>query len=139
MSSRLTYCSPLQQRHGSDTELPLHNSLIVFVLIVLSGFADSLGFVYASKIWDKDALSWINVGKSAMGWGIGISLYVVSLRYMARMGVTSAEVQTIVWFAMTIIGVVIFSGKFFTWPRLEQGVAVLVLVGLSWLLARTTE
>jgi hypothetical protein len=56
---------------------------------------------------------------------------------MARMGVTSAELQTIVWFAMTIIGVVVFSGKFLAWPRLEQGVAVLVLIGLGWLLART--
>ena len=40
---------------------------------------------------------------------------------------------------MTIIGVVIFSGRFFTWPRLEQFVAVLVLVGLGWLLVRTGE
>lgn len=50
---------------------------------------------------------------------------------------TSAELQTTVWFAMTIIGVVIFSGKFLAWPRLEQVVAV--LVGLGWLLARTGE
>jgi hypothetical protein len=34
---------------------------------------------------------------------------------------------------------VIFSGRFFSWPRLEQAVAVLVLVGLGWLLARTAE
>jgi hypothetical protein len=115
------------------------NSLIVLVLIVLSGFADSLGFVYASKVWQKDTLSWIDLGKSALGWWIGITLYVISLRFMARMGVTSAEIQTIVWFAMTIIGVVIFSGKFFSWPRLEQMIAVLVLVGLGWLLARTGE
>ena len=58
---------------------------------------------------------------------------------MARLGVTSAEVQTAVWFAMTIIGVVIFSGRFFSWPRLEQIVAALVLVGLGWLLVRTGE
>ena len=115
------------------------NSLIIFVLIVLSGFADSLGFVYAAKVWQKDTLSWIDFGKSALGWGLGISLYVVSLKFMARAGITSAEMQTIVWFAMTIIGVVIFSGKFLSWPRLEQLVAVLVLVGLGWLLARTGE
>lgn len=115
------------------------NSMIILVLIVLSGFADSLGFVYAAKVWQKDAFSWIDLGKSALGWGLGISLYVISLRFMARAGITSAEIQTIVWFAMTIIGVVIFSGKFLNWPRLEQTVAVLVLVGLGWLLARTGE
>jgi hypothetical protein len=47
--------------------------------------------------------------------------------------------MTAVWFAMTIVGVVIFSGRFFAWPRLEQFVAVLVLVSLGWLLVRTGE
>jgi len=115
------------------------NSLLVLVLIVLSGFADSLGFVYAAKIWQDGALSWPDVGRSALGWVVGITMYVISLKYMARLGVTSAEMQTAVWFAMTIIGVVVFSGRFFSWPRLEQIVATLVLLGLGWLLARTSE
>jgi hypothetical protein len=123
----------------SELEVLTTNSLLVFLLIVLSGFADSLGFVYASKIWQQDALSWPDLGKSALGFVTGIALYVISLRFMARLGITSAEIQTTVWFAMTIIGVVIVSGRFFTWPRLEQGVAVMVLVGLGWLLARTGE
>jgi hypothetical protein len=119
--------------------MSLHPVVLVFVLIVLSGFADSLGFVYAAKIWRHDAISWIDVFRAALGWAVGITLYVFALRSMARLGVTSAEIQTAVWFAMTIIGVVLFSGRFFTWPRLEQSVAVLVLVGLGWLLVRTGE
>ena len=115
------------------------NSLLVLVLIVLSGFADSLGFVYAAKIWQAGAVSWPDFGRAWLGWVVGITLYVVSLRYMAPLGVTSAEMQTAVWFAMTIIGVVIFSGRFFSWPRVEQVVAILVLAGLGWLLVRTGE
>jgi hypothetical protein len=93
----------------------------------------------AAKIWQRDTISWLDVSRSALGWGTGITLYVISLRYLGRMGITSAEIQTAVWFAMTIIGVVIFSGRFFSWPRLEQGVALLVLAGLGWLLVRTSE
>jgi hypothetical protein len=119
--------------------MPSTNFLIALALVVLSGFADSLGFVYAAKVWQKDVFSWLDLVKSMLGWWGGITLYVISLRFMARMGVTSAEIQTIVWFAMTIIGVVIFSGKFFIWPRLDQAVAILVLVGLGWLLARSGE
>lgn len=115
------------------------DALLVLVLIVLSGFGDSLGFVYAAKIWQQDALSWLDLLRAALGWAFGISSYVISLRYMARLGVTSAEIQTMLWFATTIIGVVLFSGRFFSWPRLEQAVAVLVLAGLGWLLARTGE
>lgn len=119
--------------------MTLQNSVIVFVLIVLSGFADSLGFVYAARIWQQDAMSWENLLKSASGWAIGITMYVISLRFLARLGVTSAEMQTAVWFAVTMIGVAIFSGRFLGWPRLEQIVAVLVIVGLGWLLVRTAE
>jgi hypothetical protein len=126
--------------HSSLSGAPMTwNAVLVLVLIVLSGFADSLGFVYAAKIWQAEQVSWPDVGKSALGWIGGITLYVVSLKYMARLGVTSAEIQTAVWFAMTIIGVVIFSGRFFSWPRVEQIVATLVLVGLGWLLVRTGE
>jgi hypothetical protein len=119
--------------------MPFKDSLIILILLALSGFADSLGFVYAARIWQHDAVSWSNLGKSALGWWIGISFYLLSLKFMARVGVTSAEIQTAVWFAVTILGVGIFSGRFFTWPRLEQTVAVLVLVGLGWLMVRTAE
>jgi hypothetical protein len=115
------------------------NSVLVLVLMVLSGFADSLGFYYAAKIWEKGAISWSDLGRSALGWGAGITMYVFALRYMMRAGVTSAEVQTAIWFAMTIIGVVIFSGRFFQWARLDQAVALLVMTGLGWLLVRTAE
>jgi hypothetical protein len=115
------------------------NSMLVFALIVLSACADSIGFIHAAKIWQKDTISWINFGVSTAAWGAGIMLYVVSLRYMTRLGITSAEIHTLVWFAMTIIGVMLFSGRFLSWPRLEQGVATLLLVGLGWLLVRTAE
>jgi hypothetical protein len=37
-----------------------------------------------------------DVGRSALGWIVGITLYAISLKYMARLGVTSAEMQTAV-------------------------------------------
>ena len=70
------------------------NAVLVLVLIVLSGFADSLGFVYAAKIWKAGVVSWPDFGRAWAGWAVGITLYVISLKYMARLGVTSAEIQT---------------------------------------------
>jgi hypothetical protein len=52
---------------------------------------------YAAKIWQNGAVSWPDVGRPALGWTGGITLYVFSLKYMQRLGVTSAEVQTAVW------------------------------------------
>jgi len=118
--------------------MPFATALLMVVLLALSGFADSCGFFYASKIWQNGLLSWSDLAKSALGWTVGISLYIVSLRPMAIAGVTSAEVQTTVWFAVTIIGVVILSGRFFHWPRLDQAIGLSVVVALGWLLARTS-
>jgi hypothetical protein len=118
--------------------MPLATPLLILLLLALSGLADSYGFFYASKIWQNGVLSWPALGKSALGWIVGISLYIVSLRPMAIVGVTSAEVQTTVWFAMTIIGVVILSGRFFHWTKLDQAIGVTVVLALGWLLARTS-
>ncbi len=118
--------------------MALPTTLLIFALLALSGFADSLGFVYASRIWQNGVLSPAELAKSALGWAIGISLYVVALKPVSSLGVTSSEMQTTVWFAMTIIGVVILSGRFLSWHRLDQVVAVLVVMALGWLLARTS-
>ena len=118
--------------------MTLATPLLILVLLALSGFADSLGFFYASKIWQNGALSWSDLAKSSFGWAVGISLYIFSLRPLSTAGVTSAEVQTVVWFAMTIVGVVILSGRFLQWNRLDQVVAVVVVMALGWLLVRTS-
>lgn len=115
----------------------IQNGFWALALTLLSGYLDALGFVYAAKIWQKDALVWPMLIRAALGWGFGITLNIFALRYLIRLGVNAAEIQTTFWFAVVIIGVVIFSGKFFTWPRAEQIVAVLVLAGLGWLLYRT--
>jgi hypothetical protein len=129
--------SPPHKTNLAATMTP--NTLLVFALISLSACADSLGFIHAARIWQKDAISWIDVAWSTTAWSVGIMLYVMSLRFLTRLGVTAAEIHTMVWFAMTIVGVIVFSGRFFAWPRLEQGVATLLLVGLGWLLVRTAE
>jgi len=37
-----------------------------------------------------------------------------------------------------MIGVATISGRVFSWPLLDQGVAVAVLVGIGWLIFRTS-
>lgn len=118
--------------------MTLAKPVLILVLLALSGFADSLGFFYASRIWQNETLSVSDLAKSALGWAVGISLYVLSLRPLSTAGVTSAEVQTAVWFAMTIIGVVVLSGRVWQWHRLDQMLAGVVVVALGWLLVRTS-
>ena len=48
-----------------------------------------------------------------------------------------AETQTLVWFAVTIIGVAVLSGHFARWQRVDQVAGALVAAGAAWLLVRT--
>jgi hypothetical protein len=113
--------------------------LLIAGLTLVSGFSDSQGFLHAARMWHNGDLVWAEVGKAALGWGIGILLYCFSLKYMIELRIVAPEIQTILWFGATLIGVALASGRFFAWSLIDQVVAVGVLGGLGWLLFRVGE
>jgi hypothetical protein len=121
--------------------MPEQSSLLLLILgiTVLSGLGDSQGFLHAARIWRDDQLVWNALAKSALGFTFGIVLYWIAIRFLQQFGIFSAETQTILWFGITLLGVAMFSGKFFRWSRTDQIVAVAVLAGIGWLLLRTGE
>jgi hypothetical protein len=111
--------------------------LIIIVISVLSGLADSQGFIHASKIWANNKLVWNEVGKSALGFAVGITLYWIVLKYMNAAGIVAPEIQTLIWFSITILGVAVISRSFFRWQTIDQLVGIAVLAGVAWLMVRT--
>ena len=111
--------------------------VLIIGITVLSGLGDALGFVHAAKIWREGKLVWEELAKSASGFGFGIAMYWIVIRFLHQVGVVSAETQTILWFGVTIIGVALISRKFFAWQTIDQVVAMLVFFGMGWLLLRT--
>jgi hypothetical protein len=105
-------------------------------ITLVSGVSDSLGFIHAAKMWRDGDLIMSELGKSALGFGIGISSYWFAAKYLAEFGVLSPEIQTLFWFGVTIAGVAFVSGKFFQWQTLDQIIAAGVLLGIAWLLFR---
>jgi hypothetical protein len=112
-------------------------SALVIVLCVISGSADAQGFLHASRMWRADRLLWSELGLSAGGFSVGIGSYWTSLRFMHSLGIVSPEMQTIIWFAVTIIGVALANGRFGGWPMSDRLVAGAVILGLGWLLMRS--
>ncbi len=111
-------------------------AVLLIVLTLISGLADAQGFVHASNIWLNGKLIWPEVIKSASGFGLGIVSYWICIRFLQDFRIISPEIQTIGWFTATIIGVAIFSGKFFHWQIVNQIVGIAVLLGVVWLLVR---
>jgi len=119
--------------------MSIHQVGIVVVLIaltLLSGVADAQGFVHASNVWLDGKLVWPEVMKSAVGFGGGIVAYWMCIRFLQEFRILSPEMQTLGWFTVTIMGVAMFSGKFLHWHIVDQIVAIAVLLGVAWLLAR---
>ena len=110
---------------------------MIIVLTLLSGIADAKAFIYAAAIWDDGRIVRSELGKSALGFTVGIATFWLSVRYMRELGVVTPEVQTLIWFGVTLVGVGLVSGRAFRWPVIDQVVGALVLGGIAWLLVRT--
>jgi len=111
---------------------------IAFIALftVLSGLGDAEGFIHASKVWQEGRFVWIEALKCIAGFQFGMVMYWLALWKLSSHGVVAVEVQTLFWFAATIIGVALLSGRILRWPALDQAVAASVLVGIGWLLCR---
>lgn len=116
---------------------PIGIGLLILVLTLLSGYADSRGFLHAANIWANGKLVWDELFKSAAGFGIGILLYWLVIRFLPLINIAaSPEMQTLGWFVVTLSGVAISSGEFRDWPLADQAVGVAILAGMGWLLFR---
>ena len=111
--------------------------LLIIFFTLLSGFGDAQGFLHSSRIWQNGGFVWQEAVKSMSGFLFGIVMFWFGLRWLGQLGVVSAEIQTLLWFGVTIIGVALLSGHFARWERVDQAVAVAVLAGIGWLLFRS--
>ena len=109
---------------------------LILVLTLLSGLADSQGFIHAANIWHEGKLVWSEFFKSALGFLGGILLYWVVIRFLQDFSIVTPELQTLGWFSVTIVGVAITSGKFLQWQTIDKFIGLLVLLGIGWLLVR---
>lgn len=112
--------------------------IAIVVISLLAGFADSKGFYYASQIWPHGKLDFVMLSKSAITFALGLSFYWISILFMNKVGIHSAEIQTGIWFLVVIIGVALASGEFLKWQSIDKVVASITVVCFLFLLIRNS-
>ncbi len=113
--------------------------LLITGLTFISGVSDSFGFIHGTNVWQGGKLIWQELVKSAGGFVVGTTSYWIAVRYLNLAGIVTTEMQTLLWFGSTLIGVALLSGRFLHWRHVDQIVAVFVLIGIGWLLSRTSS
>jgi hypothetical protein len=116
--------------------LNLQSVLVIVAFTLLSGLGDAAGFVFASRVWSEGRFVWLEAAKCLAGFQFGMVMYWLALWKLTEHGVESAELQTMFWFVVTIIGVALMSGRIFAWGPLDQAVAGAVLMGVFFLMYR---
>jgi hypothetical protein len=104
------------------------------VLTVLSGVGDTYGFVHAAGLWNRGVIVGSELARSAAGFAVGIASYWLVVRYLEALRVQSPTLQTLGWFAVTIVGVAIVSGDIAGWSLINKVIAVAIVIGVAWLL-----
>jgi hypothetical protein len=113
--------------------------LLIAVFTLLSGLGDALGFIYAGRVWQGDRFHGIEALKSAVAFQAGVAMYWLALRHLQAQGVVAVEVQSLFWFTATVIGIAVLSRQFIRWPLPDQAIACSLLLGIGWLLHRTSS
>jgi hypothetical protein len=116
--------------------LNVQSVLLIVAFTVLSGLGDAAGFVCASRIWSEGRFMWVEAVKCLAGFQFGMLMYWLALWKLSEHGIVSAEIQTLFWFVVTIIGVALLSGRVLSWAPLDQIVAGAVLMGVFFLMYR---
>jgi hypothetical protein len=111
----------------------------IFLLTALSAFFDAKGFVYASQSWKAGSMIPGTALLSLVNFTGGVALYIVSIGFQQRLGVNSAALQSIFWFAMTVVGIALLDGSIAQWSVAERVVGAGVSVGIGWLLISTSH
>lgn len=111
--------------------------IILVIATIISGYADSRGFIYSSQIWVNNSVNYASLTKSGTGFAIGILAYWIAIKSLQDLNVaTSSEIQTLGWFVVTIIGVAISSGDFMKWDSIDKIISLCIVGGFCLLLVR---
>jgi hypothetical protein len=58
---------------------------------------------------------------------------------MQSMGLNAVALQSGIWFVATAVGIAALDGSVVQWTRLQQAVALAVMLGLAWLISTARQ
>ena len=113
------------------------NVVYLVVLTAVSALADAVGFINVDKGWVGNRPHYSAIVLACTGYAVGIATYVFAVKYLKLLTDVGPEIQTVGWFMLTIIGVALGSGAFFSWPLPTKFLATVTVLALVVIAIRT--
>ena len=117
-------------------DLPVARILRIVVLTALSGLADAQGFVRSAQAFQNGLVVSTDLAQAVIFFGLGLISYLFAVRDLMRLGIDAPEVHMLFWFAITIVGLALLSGRMSGWQGVDRLVGAVVVLGISWLILR---
>jgi hypothetical protein len=112
------------------------NVVVAVGLTVSSGLCDAFGFVHASRVWKHGHFALHNAVVALSLFLLGALTYIFVIKYLDRLGVTSTEIQTLGWFATTVVGIAVIERSIFGWTLTDKAMLILAAFSVGWLVVR---
>jgi hypothetical protein len=112
---------------------------LLVVLTIASAYGDSRGFIWSDRVWHNNTLDWRAAGYAWLGFGFGITMWLLAVKYLKQVGGIGVSAQAMGWFLLTILGVAATSGEFVRWSLVDKGLALICVGCFSMLVLRTTS
>lgn len=106
------------------------------VLTILAALVEAKGYLYSFRSF-TDTNGVTLIGLAILCYFIGIVIDFTAIYLISKTHYYVPEIMSMLFMAVTIIGVAILSGQFLNWNHFNQGVAVLIMLGLCWLMYQT--
>ncbi|UMP06919.1 hypothetical protein [Amycolatopsis sp. EV170708-02-1] len=110
--------------------------LAITAFTALGATADAYGFVWAGRIWSNGGPRWDAVAMSVVTNTAGLACYLLTLRYLTKLGEIGVSLQAASWYLVTTVGVMLASGVAFEWSWLDHLLAVTSIGSLALLIVR---
>ena len=106
------------------------------VFLLIASLADAKAVYYAVRNWSGGKLQYMNVGMTFLFFTVSVLPFIYSVKFFGNAGILSRPIQSLIWFMGTICFVAVLDGTFFEWKKIDQLVALLIVIGMTWLVVR---
>lgn len=103
------------------------NIVLIIVLTCLSAYGDSRGFVWTDRAWNGGTPVWPAISRAFVGYGFGITTYVLAVRQLKLVSDIGVAAQATGWFLLTIVGVAFADGRFMSWGWIDRTLSILTV------------